>query len=89
VEVPQRKAKKRPIRPRATEQVRLIYRTLAQAWGPQHWWPAETPFEVIVGAILTQNTSWTTVERAMTKLREAGVLNVEGIGTFLWRNWNS
>lgn len=59
--------------------MREIYRTLAQAWGPQHWWPAETPFEVIVGAILTQNTSWTNVERAMAKLREAGVLNVQGI----------
>jgi len=59
--------------------VRRVYRTLAKAWGAQHWWPAETPFEVIVGAILTQNTSWTNVERAMAKLREAGVLNMEGI----------
>ncbi len=77
--VPQRKTKKRPVRPGAEQQVRQIYRRLAQAWGPQHWWPAETPFEVIVGAILTQNTSWTNVERAMAKLREAGVLNLEGI----------
>ncbi len=59
--------------------MRQIYRKLAQAWGPQHWWPAETPFEVIVGAILTQNTSWTNVERAMAKLDEAGVLNLAGI----------
>jgi endonuclease-3 related protein len=59
--------------------VRTIYRKLSRAWGPQHWWPAETPFEVIVGAILTQNTSWTNVERALTNLREAGMLSVEGI----------
>lgn len=67
------------MRPGAEEQVRQIYRKLAQEWGPQHWWPAETPFEVIVGAILTQNTSWTNVERAMASLRQAGVLNIEGI----------
>lgn len=59
--------------------MRQIYRKLAQAWGAQHWWPADTPFEVVVGAILTQNTSWSNVERAMAKLRQAGVLNVEGI----------
>lgn len=80
VQLPQHRAKKgRPVRRGAGEQVRQIYRKLAETWGPQHWWPAETPFEVIVGAILTQNTSWTNVERAMAKLREADVLNVEGI----------
>ena len=56
-----------------------MYRKLARAWGRQHWWPAETPFEVIVGAILTQNTSWTNVERAISSLRVAGKLSVEGI----------
>ena len=64
-------------KPEAT--VRAIYRKLSRAWGRQHWWPAGTPFEVIVGAILTQNTSWTNVERAMVNLRAAGVLNVQGI----------
>ena len=59
--------------------IRAIYRKLSREWGPQHWWPAETPFEVIAGAVLTQNTSWTNVERALAKLREAGVLSVEGI----------
>jgi len=63
----------------ARERVRQIYRKLAQAWGPQHWWPAETPFEVIASALLTQNTSWTNVERAMANLRSAGVLSLEGI----------
>ncbi len=65
--------------PKAEETVRAVYRKLSRAWGRQHWWPAETPFEVIVGAILTQNTSWSNVERAMAKLREAGVLSWEGI----------
>jgi endonuclease-3 related protein len=64
-------------KPEAT--VRTIYRKLSRAWGRQHWWPAETPFEVIVGAILTQNTSWSNVERAMANLRAREVLSVEGI----------
>lgn len=59
--------------------VRKIYRRLQRTLGPQHWWPAETRFEVIVGAILTQNTSWTNVERALTKLRHANALSVEGV----------
>src|SRR5271166_2540561 len=64
-------------KPEAT--VRAMYRRLARAWGRQHWWPAETPFEVIVGAILNQNTSWTNVGRALASLRSAGRLSVEGI----------
>src|SRR5580704_15651932 len=49
------------------------YNSLFTALGPQHWWPGRTQFEVIVGAILTQNTSWKNVERALAKLRDAGV----------------
>ena len=60
-------------------QIREIYRVLGEAWGPQHWWPAESRFEVIVGAFLTQNTSWTNVERAIGQLRAAKVLSIEGI----------
>jgi len=60
-------------------EIRSYYRALYRAWGPQHWWPAESPFEVIVGAYLTQNTSWTNVERAIRNLRDAGVLSVDGI----------
>jgi endonuclease-3 related protein len=56
-----------------------IYSTLSRAWGRQHWWPARSRFEVIVGAYLTQNTSWTNVELAMKKLRAARVLTVAGI----------
>src|SRR4030043_1855927 len=56
-----------------------IYSQLYQAYGPRHWWPGETPFEVMVGAILTQNTSWRNVEKAIQKLKGKGVLNPEGI----------
>ena len=59
--------------------VRGIYRKLSRAWGPQHWWPAESPFEVIVGAILVQNTSWTNVEKAIANLRAADALSVKGV----------
>ena len=56
-----------------------IYRTLYRTYGPMHWWPGETPFEVMVGAILTQNTSWKNVEKAIQKLKENGFLNPKGI----------
>jgi len=46
-----------------------IYERLMRAVGPRHWWPAESAFEVIVGAILTQNTSWTNVEKAIRNLK--------------------
>ncbi len=59
--------------------VRAIYGKLLRAWGAQHWWPGETPFEVIAGAILTQNTSWTNVERALANLRSAGILSIGGV----------
>lgn len=47
----------------------LIYQRLYAAFGPQRWWPGETPFEVMVGAILTQNTSWSNVEKAVRNLK--------------------
>ena len=53
--------------------LRRAYRLLRARFGHQHWWPGETPFEVCVGAILTQNTSWTNVERALENLKAAGV----------------
>lgn len=52
---------------------------LLRAYGPQHWWPAKTPFEVILGAYLTQNTAWKAVERSLKNLRAAGALTVEGL----------
>ena len=51
------------------------HRVLADKLGPQHWWPAETPFEVIVGAILTQNTSWKNVEAAIANLKREKLLS--------------
>lgn len=51
------------------------YDRLLAAFGPQHWWPGDGPFEVMVGAVLTQNTSWKNVERAITNLRDAGVMD--------------
>ncbi len=56
-----------------------IYDKLYKTYGPRHWWPGETPFEVMVGAILTQNTSWRNVERAIQELKNRGVLNAEGM----------
>jgi endonuclease-3 related protein len=50
------------------------YNQLSAALGPQHWWPAQTQFEIVVGAILTQNTSWTNVEQAIANLRSARML---------------
>jgi endonuclease III related protein len=51
-----------------------IFDRLAVHFGPLHWWPAESPFEVVVGAILTQNTAWRNVELAIVNLQDAGVL---------------
>lgn len=56
-----------------------IYERLLRVIGPRHWWPGESPFEIIVGAILTQNTSWANVEKAIHNLREAGMLTPQGI----------
>lgn len=63
----------------AEKELRNYYAALFRAWGPQHWWPAETQFEVIIGAYLTQNTAWSNVERALANLRAAGALSLEGI----------
>ena len=52
-----------------------IYRRLLGRFGPQHWWPAEEPFEVIVGAILTQSAAWGNVEKAIANLKRAGALS--------------
>lgn len=63
----------------AERQVGAFYETLLRSWGTQHWWPAQSRLEVIVGAYLTQNTAWTNVELALQQLRRARLLNVEGI----------
>lgn len=55
------------------EMVRLLWKR----FGPQYWWPAETPLEVIIGAVLTQNTNWKNVEKAMENLRGKGLLSLD------------
>jgi endonuclease-3 related protein len=56
-----------------------MHELLAKAYGPQHWWPAKTPLEVILGAYLTQNTAWNAVERSLANLREAEALTLDGL----------
>ncbi len=56
-----------------------IYGLLNDHFGDLHWWPAEGPFEVMIGAILTQNTAWTNVEKAIGGLRERGLLSPEAL----------
>lgn len=59
--------------------LRRMYATLANVYGPQHWWPAQTPLEVIVGAYLTQNTSWRAVEKSIENLKAHNVLDLNGL----------
>ncbi len=56
-----------------------MYNRLYKAFGPQHWWPGDSPFEIIVGAVLTQNTNWGNVEKAINNLKAFGVLSLESI----------
>ncbi|MFC2041600.1 endonuclease III domain-containing protein [Chloroflexota bacterium] len=59
-----------------------IYHKLRDCYGPQHWWPAEEPFEVMVGAILTQSAAWLNVEKAITNLKAATTLSAEALRRF-------
>jgi endonuclease-3 related protein len=56
-----------------------IYHKLSHAFGPQHWWPGDSPFEIAVGAILTQITNWANVEKAIENLKRKMVLNAKSI----------
>ena len=56
------------------KRIPLYYRLLYSRFGPQNWWPAETPFEVMIGAILTQNTGWSNVEKAIRNLKKVKAL---------------
>jgi len=58
-----------------TTTLREVYDRLFAAFGPQHWWPGDSPFEVMIGAVLTQNTSWKNVEKAIRNLRERDLLD--------------
>ena len=56
-----------------------IYKSLYKSFGPQHWWPARTKFEIIVGAILTQQTTWRNVEKAIDNLRKNRLLTIKNL----------
>lgn len=58
---------------------RDIYKTLFAAYGPRHWWPGNSAFEVMVGAVLTQNTAWINVEKAIVNLKQAKLLSPQAI----------
>jgi endonuclease III related protein len=59
--------------------IRRVFEQLLSTLGPQYWWPADSPFEVIVGAILTQNTAWRNVKQAIGKLRESDLLTSQAM----------
>lgn len=67
----------------ADKRLDRIFTALLEQYGPRHWWPGETPFEVCVGAILTQNTNWGNVEKAIANLKAADRLSVTGIADLL------
>jgi endonuclease-3 related protein len=62
-----------------TENLQELYKRLHEHFGPQDWWPGESPFEVMVGAILTQNTNWKNVEKAICNLKEAELLSLSAM----------
>jgi endonuclease-3 related protein len=64
---------------RSARRLKQIYDRLLAEYGPQQWWPAATPFEVVIGAYLTQNTSWKGVERSILNLAAHDALTVDGI----------
>lgn len=66
-------------RRRSAERLRRMHDRLAQVYGPQHWWPARSAFEVVLGAYLTQNTAWKAVERSLQNLRAADALSLDGL----------
>lgn len=58
---------------------RQVFDSLYRDYGPQHWWPGDTPFEIMVGAVLTQNTAWTNVEKAIAVLKQNRCLHPQRI----------
>jgi len=61
------------------KELQWIYSTLLNAYGEQSWWPAESGFEVMVGAILTQNTAWSNVEKAIAALKAERLLTLDAL----------
>lgn len=62
-----------------TNKIFAIYDCLLDHFGRQHWWPGDTPFEIMVGAVLTQNTNWTNVSKALDALKHDALLSYEGL----------
>ena len=62
-----------------TNNYREAYRLLYDHFGPQNWWPGDTPFEIMVGAILTQNTSWSNVQKAIDNLKTEDLLTYQSL----------
>jgi endonuclease-3 related protein len=60
-----------------SERIKGFYYALYKRFGPQGWWPADTELECILGAILTQNTAWKNVEKALENLRKEGLISIE------------
>lgn len=69
----------RPARNRTSLDPAYLQAVLSGHYGPSGWWPGETPFEVVVGAVLTQNTAWTNVEKAIANLKAASLMEVAAI----------
>lgn len=75
----QRPAGKIAAAPKAPRRLRAMYDHLVDRFGPQQWWPANTAFEVVIGAYLTQNTAWKSVEKSIANLEVRGILNIAGL----------
>ena len=58
------------------QQLMIIFETLLYAFGPRHWWPGDSPLEVMVGAVLTQNTSWRNVEKAIANMKDRRIMDL-------------
>lgn len=71
--------KRRGLAVRTADTLLAIYEAMRAALGPSDWWPGETPFEIAVGAILTQNTNWGNVEKAIGNLKARGLLDAEAM----------
>ena len=76
---PVKTSRRQPPEDAVQREIGRYYAALLAQWGAQHWWPAQSRFEVIVGAFLTQNTSWTNVEKGMRSLRRSRKLSLAGI----------
>jgi endonuclease-3 related protein len=68
-----------PVRRGSRVVLQRVYRRLYTVYGPQHWWPGGSAFEIMVGAVLTQNTAWTNVEKAIANLKKARALTPDAL----------